>query len=219
MTEYSTAELPREIGGIRLPDSALARRAYTLAREVSPPMLLNHVMRSYVFGRLLHADAANALDEEAIFVAAVLHDLGLTEHARGPRRFEIEGADAARRFVEEQGVESARSWLIWDIIALHPWGDINFHKEPEAGVVQAGIMSDVAGFGQDRIDETTRSSVLAALPRLGFKSEFFELLRHEAVSKPDTHVVHPVHMIAEHCCYRVPIPDAKAIIAGAPFPD
>ena len=36
-----------------------------------------------------------AYDEELLFAAAVMHDLGLGEHARGQARFEVEGADLA----------------------------------------------------------------------------------------------------------------------------
>ena len=37
-----------------------------------------------------------------VAVASLLHDLGLTGHFPGQRRFETEGADAARTFVREQ---------------------------------------------------------------------------------------------------------------------
>ena len=80
-------------------------------------MLFNHVMRSYYFGRLLSGTSARE-DEELVFLSAVLHDLGLTDRARGERRFEIEGADAARRFVLSHGLSAERSWLVWDTIFI-----------------------------------------------------------------------------------------------------
>jgi hypothetical protein len=48
---------------------------------------------------------------------AVLHDLGLTNSFTGPKRFEIEGADAARAFGREQGLDDRRVQLIWDSVA------------------------------------------------------------------------------------------------------
>jgi hypothetical protein len=44
-----------------------------------------------------HEGALNdaAYDEDLLFAAAVMHDLGLGEHAQGRARFEVEGADLA----------------------------------------------------------------------------------------------------------------------------
>ncbi len=210
-------DLSRAVAGIRAPDTALAREAAEFAWQSSSPMLFNHVMRSYFLGRLIAGRAGPGCDDEVVFLAATLHDLGLTDVARGPRRFEIEGADAARRFLRDRAFDDHRGWLVWDTIALHPWGDMNLHKEPEARIVQLGIMADAAGLGVDTIQPALLAEVVSAFPRCGFKSGFVELLLGEARAKPDTHIVHPVHMVAHHCCYAVPIPDARAIIASAPF--
>ena len=199
------------LAGLRIPDSRMAREALDLVRDVSSELLLNHVLRSYFFGRLL-AETEDGLDQEVVFLSAVLHDLGLTDHARGARRFELEGADAARLFLLDKGYAPGRAWLVWDTIALHPWGDINLHKEAEARATQLGIMADAVGLGVDRIEPAKLAEILRVLPRLSFKSGFLELLRQEAVAKPESHVMHPVHMVAEHCCYHVPVPDAAAML-------
>lgn len=205
------------VAGVAIPDTTMAREAIEYAREVSSPMLFNHVMRSYLFGRLAAAGSAGPVDEETVLLSAVLHDLGLTDAARGGRRFEIEGADAARAFLRERGCDDRLSWLVWDTIALHPWGDINLFKEPEARVVQVGIMADAVGVGVAAVDPTFLTEILRAFPRLGFKAGFHELLRLEAEAKPGAHIVHPVHMVAERCCAHVPIPDARAMLDAAPF--
>jgi HD domain len=202
--------------GLQLPDSALVRQAVELAWSVSSPLLFNHVMRTYFFGRLL-ASQDDSADAEVVALAAVLHDLGLTEHGRGPRRFEIEGADAARRFLRDKQMSPDRSWLVWDTIALHPLGDVNLHKEPEARIVQLGIVADAVGMGVDSLDPKAVAEVVGRYPRCGFKAGFFQLLASEAQAKPDTHVIHPVHMAAHHCGYCVPIPDARALLDAAPF--
>lgn len=214
MSDFFSTSLSAEIGGVRAPDSAIVRQAVDFARGASSPMLFNHVMRSYYLGRAI-AGGEQSLDEEIVFLSAVLHDLGLTDAGRGPRRFEIEGADVARRFLTDHGFDEDRSWLVWDTIALHPWTDINLFKEPEARVAQIGIMADVVGAGLEKIDPAAVESVLAAFPRENFKAGFVELLMDEATLKPSAHIFHPVHMIAEHCCYTVPVPDARAMIDGA----
>ena len=80
------------IADIKVPDSSIARQAEELARSVSNDMLFNHVMRCYWFGELFAQQEGKKVDSELMFLSAVLHDLGLTDHAPGPHRFEIEGA-------------------------------------------------------------------------------------------------------------------------------
>ena len=83
------------ISNIRVPDSSIARQAEELARSVSSDMLFNHVMRCYWFGELFAQKHGTKIDSELMFLSSVLHDLGLTDHAPGPHRFEIEGAGAS----------------------------------------------------------------------------------------------------------------------------
>src|SRR5580698_1005517 len=87
--------LPREIAGVRIPDSALAQKAVDLAFRVSPAVVWTHVLRTFVFGALVGQAQNQRYDEELFFLASVLHDLGLTTEFRGTERFEVVGADAA----------------------------------------------------------------------------------------------------------------------------
>ena len=43
--------IPREVAGVALPDSKLVRDATDYVRELSAPLVFNHVLRTYVFGR------------------------------------------------------------------------------------------------------------------------------------------------------------------------
>jgi len=215
-TVVTRSNLLPAIGGVRPPDSRIAYEAVELAREVSSPSLFHHVMRTYYFGEAWAQTALERYDREIVLLSLVLHDLGFTDHARGRRRFEIEGADAARAFVAARGYSEEKAWLVWDNIALHPL-DINPHKEPEAKAVDWGISTDVMGVGLERMERSAVTMILATFPRLGFKRELFALLRREAESKPDAHPFHPATMIAHHCLGGVHIPDAKAVIDGAPF--
>src|SRR5262249_1713330 len=71
-------DLPREIAGVRLPDSALALKAVDLVFRVSPPAVQTHVVRTFVFGSLVGKAQGLRYDDELVFLGAVLHDLGLT---------------------------------------------------------------------------------------------------------------------------------------------
>ena len=82
-----------------LPTGPLAGASLALVRSTESRPIADHSIRSFIFARLLaeHEGALNdaAYDEELLFAAAVMHDLGLGEHAQGQARFEVEGADLA----------------------------------------------------------------------------------------------------------------------------
>src|SRR5271163_4715997 len=95
----------KSVAGVRIPDTALCAAAVDLLESSSPEFLCQHCLRTYVFGSLAMKGLDRAVaDEEAAFCAALLHDLGLLPAYRGDRRFEVDGADAARRFCETHQV-------------------------------------------------------------------------------------------------------------------
>ena len=65
--------------GIKVPDTTLVHDAIDMSRSLLKPYLFNHVMRSWLFGVLLSESAERPPDPELLAVAAVLHDLGLTD--------------------------------------------------------------------------------------------------------------------------------------------
>ena len=78
-------------------------------------------------------------------------------------------------------------------------------------------MGHLLGWELDALGRDAVAEIVAAFPRLGFKRELLRLLRQEAEAKPTTHLFHPCTMVAHHCLGGVPIPDARAMIDGAPF--
>lgn len=165
------ADLPREVAGIRLVDSQIAKEATQLSLETSPPYLFNHSVRTYLFGALLGRQAKRVFDEELLYLACILHDLGLTERFAGDIPFEIAGAEAARQFLEERGISEERTGVIWDGIAMHPYA-IASHKQPEISLVASGAAADVVGSDVSKIAPAYKEEVLYAFPRLGFKKAF-----------------------------------------------
>ena len=101
-------------------------------------------MRCYWFGELFAQQEGKKIDSELMFLSAVLHDLGLTNHAPGSHRFEIEGAGAARTFLLERGVAEDRAQKVWDNVALHTW-DMNQFRGDTSRLMQRGLAYDVSG--------------------------------------------------------------------------
>ena len=204
------------IADIKMPDSRIVRDAEELARSASSPFLYNHVMRSYWFGALFaHAEGAQ-VDSEMMFLSAVLHDLGLTDHGRGPHRFEIEGASAARAFLVDRGVAGERAQSVWDNIALHTW-DINLFRSDTSRLMELGIVHDVVGVQDAKLEPADVAEVVRRYPRLQFKRAFNGVLTTELDSKqPYPHFFHICSHIAQN---RAPIamPDVPTMLDNAPF--
>src|SRR5262249_5294937 len=91
------------LAGVLLPDTPLIASAIKYARENSEIYLFNHVMRSWLFAVSLAQLHQATYDGEVLAVATLLHDIGLAEAFDGPLRFEVEGANAARKFAQSAG--------------------------------------------------------------------------------------------------------------------
>jgi hypothetical protein len=157
------------IAGIRIPDSKMAREATDLVREHGTPLLLAHSLRVYLFGAIQGRQRGWAVDHELFYVGAMFHDLGLTAKYRSrDHRFEVDGANAARDFLQANGIDEASAGLVWDAIALHTTPEIPWHKRPEIALLHSGTVVDVLGRGVDEIPVGDREAVLAAHPRVDF---------------------------------------------------
>jgi HD domain len=163
--------LPKAVAGITIVDSEIAREATKLAQEASSPFLFNHAVRTFLFGALTGRESGLKVDHELLYIACILHDIGLTEQFVGDLPFEIQGAQAASRFLEEHGLAKDKSAIVWDGIAMHASAIAQF-KQPEIALVAAGAEADVIGPNFSVIKKADVSEVVQAFPRLKFKDEF-----------------------------------------------
>lgn len=176
----------RLLAGVSLPDTALISRAIELARERSEPYLFNHAMRSWLFAAILGQRKQIANDGEVVAVTTILHDLGLTESLNGPLRFEVEGANAARAFAHEAGIDDRRAQLIWDGVALNSTPSIALFKESEIALATMGIALDWGGWGYEALTETEVAAIVQEFPRLGMKERFTHAVCRIVETRPAT---------------------------------
>ena len=172
--------------GIEVIDSQLVHDAVDLARSSSEPFLYNHVMRSWLFAVILADGMKIAPDPELVATAALLHDLGLTEKYAAEGRFEVDGANAARSFLQARGVAPRQIQLVWDAIALHAHGSIALYKEPEVSVTFEGVAVDAVGYAFDKIPASQMKAILSEFPRLGMKKGITACFTKVAREKPQT---------------------------------
>lgn len=174
------------LGGITVIDTPLVARAMDYARAHSEPFVFNHVVRSWLFAVRLGQLQGVAHDAEVLAVTALLHDLGLANKFTGQRRFEIEGADAARAFARQHGFDDRRQQLIWDGVALNSTPSISLYKEAEVALCTAGTALDFGGLQYYRIPPDEMRSVLDAFPRLDMKRRFTDSVCSIVKTRPET---------------------------------
>jgi len=171
-TTQSGAEgLPSVVAGVRLVDSEIARLATELCRSASPPYLFNHAVRTFLFGSLVGRALGQKFDEEILYLACILHDLGLTKRFDGDPPFEIQGAQAAKHFLEEHSYPKEKIGIVWDGIAMHP-SPIGQFKQPEIALVGEGAGADVIAPDFLQIKKSEVEEIVKTFPRLKFKDAF-----------------------------------------------
>lgn len=179
--------MSERIAGIDIPDSRLASEATELVRDAASPLLFHHSRRVFLFGSLQGKRLGLAADPELLYVGAMFHDLGLTaKYRRTDQRFEIDGADEARRFLAAHGLPEDRIRLAWLGIALHTTPETPYHLEPEVALVTAGVETDVLGIGYADLDSTLVDAVVSAHPRPDFKRQILQAFTEGMKDRPAT---------------------------------
>jgi HD domain len=176
------------ISGIKIPDSKIAREAAELVRQHESELLFNHSVRVFVFGAMKGIRQKLKFDSELLYVASLFHDLGLVDaYHTDTKRFEVDGADAAREFLRSHGIPEPKADLVWEAIALHTTPGIPQYMRPEIALTNAGVLVDVVGIGYNEYTPEQRDQVLAAFPRgANFKEDFIQVQTCSALKKPQT---------------------------------
>lgn len=208
--------LPSEIAGIRVPDSALAQVVIEVVRDASPQPLFNHVARSFVFGSKFGEAQGLKYDPELFFVAAMMHDLGLTERYMADARFEVDGADAAAAILRERGYPEAKIDLVWEAIALHASMEIAPRRSAEVALVHIGTFMDT-GANADKFPAAFFDQVFEALPSLGNTAHMIEAIGNVLRRKPHTAYLSFERDIAERTNPAFNPPNFCDMVRPAPF--
>jgi hypothetical protein len=190
-------------------DSPLATAADALLEKASPPALVNHCRRTYAFGSALLRQAGHSFDAEVLYVASMLHDLGLTDvYEDGVTPFEKRGADVAAEHLRSVGAAPAFVSLVHDAIALHLELHAAKDPRPEVAGVSLGAAVDVLGLRIDDLPRDFVASTLETYPRHGFKAMLIPAIARQAHLKPDS-------LVAQHLARF----SFNELVAAAPFED
>jgi hypothetical protein len=210
--------MTRTIAGIAIPDSALAREATEFVRDTASTLLFDHSRRVFLWGSLQAARLGLDHDAELFYVGALFHDVGLVEgHRSAHERFEIDGANAARAFLERHGLPEAQVMTVWQSIALHTTRQVPGYLQPEVRLVALGVQYDVLGSQFDTLNAEQREDVLAVHPRTGFKTGMIEALAAGVRDKPETAIGNMMSDVLEATDPGYVRPNVCDLIRSSPF--
>ncbi|HEY6491729.1 MAG TPA: HD domain-containing protein [Trebonia sp.] len=191
---------------LALPTGLLAQASLSLVRETERTPIADHSIRSFLSARLLARHEGSlgdaAYDEDLLFAACLMHDLGLGALAPGKARFEVEGADLAASLLAEHGVAAPGVDRVWEAIALHASPGIANRRGVLAylthrgAFTDAGRLNDIPGPGLEQVraaypgpadDRSIRDAIVAhasrseaAAPPFSIAAEFLRQRRAEA---------------------------------------
>jgi hypothetical protein len=172
------------------PDSGLAREAEELVSAVSSPALYGHCQRTWAFAALFAQRDRVAYDQELLYLACLMHDLGLTRKydGRDPTAgcFAVEGARAAQAMLCGHGEPDDRARRVAEAISLHLNITVPARLGVEAHLLSKGVSLDAAGRRMHQIVPAMTETVLARWPRDGFAAELSASTTRQAKIRPSS---------------------------------
>jgi hypothetical protein len=173
---------------IKPPDSKLAREITDFVQSIEKSLLFNHSCRVYQFAAMTGEKRGLRFDAELLYAGAMFHDLGLTsKFSSADKRFEVDGANAAREFLAARKIDTADIDVVWTAIALHTTPGIPEFMHPVVALLTAGVEMDVLGVGYDKFSDEERNTIVQAFPRTPqFKEDILNAFYEGIKSKPQT---------------------------------
>ena len=169
------------------PQTPAAEAALSVATRFYTPALLNHCVRSYLWGSAYAAAHGISFDDELYYVSAMLHDIALTDPFDSHKiAFEEAGGDLAWVFGMATGWSEERAARASEIIVLHMRADVAATVDPESHLLQIATSWDVVGLRPEEFPPDARTEILARYPRIGFGTEFVACFEDQAQRKPNS---------------------------------
>ncbi|MGJ6962209.1 HD domain-containing protein [Streptosporangium sp. G11] len=175
------------LADIVVPDTTAARGALEVATAYCSPALLNHSVRAYLWAAAYGAMNGVAFDDELLYVASMMHDIGLVkEFDSHTVPFEEAGGHVAWVFAAGAGWPVERRVRASEIVVRHMWDKVDPAQDPEGHLLELSTGLDISGRRAEDFPAELRAEVLERYPRLGIGPEFTACLTDQAARKPDS---------------------------------
>lgn len=174
--------------GLTVPDTHAARASLEIATSYYSPSLLNHCLRSYHWSSLLAKRNGITFDDELLYVAAMLHDLGLVRAFDNyAMSFEHVGAELAWLFGAGVGWDEERRTHVGEAIISHMADDLpTVGSDVESHLLGVATAADISATGIEAWPEEERLLLMTQFPRLELRTEFTACFESQARRKPHT---------------------------------
>jgi hypothetical protein len=174
------------LADVPVPTTPTARAAYDVVSRFSPPALVNHCVRSYLFAASRAALDGLSVDHEVLYVASLLHDLGLEDVFDSHLiPFEESGGSVAWVFAAGAGWPADRCDHTAAVVVAHMRGT-DPGVDPEGHLLDLATGLDISGRGEGNWPLELRREIVARYPRLDLVSRFTACIIDQAKRKPQS---------------------------------
>ncbi|MDR0241690.1 MAG: phosphohydrolase [Burkholderia sp.] len=175
-----------EVAGVRIPRTPLAIEAADAVRASLPAALADHAARVFVFASLAARRADDACDADALYVAAMYANMGLSNaYGRSTERYELDSADAAHALLLRHRRSRRMRDDVWRAIALHTTPGVATRVSPLARALASAVSTDLMATGFDTYTADERAALFAAYPRgSGFREAFLDTVARGVEHRP-----------------------------------
>jgi len=185
---HTCARADDEVAGVRIPRTPMAIDAAEAACASLPQVITDHACRVFVLASLAARRASETLDADALYVAAMYANMGLsTAYGRSTERYELDSADAAQAFLLRHQTSQQMRDDVWRAIALHTTPGVAARVSPLARALASAVSTDLMATDFDAYSADERRALLAAYPRGdGFGDAFLDAIARGVAHRPAT---------------------------------
>lgn len=183
---HTRARADDEVAGVRIPRTPMAIEAVEAACASLPQVITDHACRVFVLASLAARRAGDTLDADALYVAAMYANMGLsTAYGRSTERYELDSADAAQAFLLRHQTSQRMRDDVWRAIALHTTPGVSARVSPLARALASAVSTDLMATDFDAYSADERRALLAAYPRGdGFSDAFLDAIARGVAHRP-----------------------------------
>ena len=176
-----------------IPDSVLGNQIIDFATTNYPDWMIQHCLRTYLWGCLMAVSEQLSFDPEVYLAASIFHDAGLEQLGSAQSNppivcYSILGGRVARETLEHWEIAKCRIDLVEQSIIRHLNILVPVNEGVEAHLLNVGSAFDAIASGWKQIDTAIIREVVARHPRLDMDSAMTACCQTQAKQNPASRI-------------------------------